>query len=221
MPTTFYFQVNIKAAQMPFNKWLITGYIVIFCVIALFVFAKFERLNLLHQTTPLAVSVADIQTDKKTGYKLYSDKKFTGQTIEYYRASNNQQGTHLKHKINYVDGIKHGQSLQYFDNGTLAFVAYYDKGKLHGPTISLWENGNIRFIVLYEQGKTQGIARQWYVTGEKYKQLNYVNGLETGLQQAWRKNGKLYANYENINGRIYGLKKANLCFGLEDEILTF
>jgi antitoxin component YwqK of YwqJK toxin-antitoxin module len=47
--------------------------------------------------------------------------------------------------------------------------------------------------------------------------MNYRAGKEAGMQRAWRQNGKIYNNYEVKNGRIFGLKRANLCYGLDDE----
>lgn len=206
---------------MPSNKWQL---FVISLLLSFGTYAALVRLSEINEKVPeqsQVVAAEMIQTDRKTGYKTYRNQLFTGEVVTYYPSMNATTNEKLKQKTSYQNGVKHGQSLQYYDDGALAYIAYYDRGKLNGPTISLWSNGILRFIVLYEQGKTQGVARQWYVSGKLYKQMNYVNGLETGLQQAWRKNGKLYANYENVNGRIFGLKKANLCFGLEDETLTF
>ncbi|WP_159577912.1 toxin-antitoxin system YwqK family antitoxin [Alteromonas sp. KUL106] len=182
----------------------------IFCV---------ERLTLLSQNDVLVVPKSNITTSKRTGLKFYEQTLFTGHIVEYYPPQSVDGSLQLKSKSRYENGIKHGESKQWYPNGMLGFIAYYEKGKLHGPHISVWANGNLRAIAMYEKGKIQGLARQWYVSGEKFKRMNYIDGMEVGLQQAWRTNGKLYVNYENVNGRIFGMKKANLCFGLDNEEL--
>ncbi|RMG79000.1 MAG: toxin-antitoxin system YwqK family antitoxin, partial [Bacteroidetes bacterium] len=73
----------------------------------------------------------------------------------------------------------------------------------------------------YENGIPHGVQMQWYSNGAKFKRINLVYGKEEGLQQSWRKNGKLYNNYEAKNGRIFGLKRANLCFQLDNENITY
>lgn len=171
------------------------------------------------QPNQLIIPKNSIITSKKTGLKYYEQKAFTGQTVEYYPQQGADKAPQMKSKVSYVNGIKYGDSTYWYADGSVGFLASYLEGKLHGPNVSYWNNGNLRAVAVYENGKVQGTARQWYVSGEMFKQMHYVDGLEVGLQQAWRKNGKLYVNYENINGRIYGLKKANLCFGIDNEEL--
>lgn len=204
---------------MQFSKWALLGVTILGGVLISASIFNAERLKKLTQNDVLVVPKSSITTSKKTGLTYYAQTLFTGDIVEYYPPQSVDGDPQLKSKSRYENGIKHGDSMQWYPSGMLGFIAYYNKGKPHGPHISVWANGNLRAIAMYENGKIQGLARQWYVSGEKFKRMNYVDGMEVGLQQAWRTNGKLYVNYENVNGRIFGMKKTNLCFGLDNEEL--
>lgn len=159
----------------------------------------------------LFVPIEASDIDRRTGLRYYKGVLFSGHLVEHYPSGEQKTITR------YLEGRRHGQLQTWFENGVLAFESHYQHSRLHGAVNSWWQNGNKRTETFYVQGKTEGVSTKWYSTGAMFKLMRYAAGKEEGLQQAWRKNGKLYSNYEYVNGRVFGMKKANLCFGLEDE----
>jgi antitoxin component YwqK of YwqJK toxin-antitoxin module len=119
----------------------------------------------------------------------------------------------------YLNGMQHGITLSYFDNGKLRDSRAYKFNKSFGKHYGYWENGNLKFEFYYLNDKLEGINKQWYVTGKPYTFLSFKDDKEDGMQQAWRENGKPYINYEAKDGFRYGLQKSGLCYTLIDEKL--
>lgn len=146
-----------------------------------------------------------------------NDSPFSGFAISYYENGN------LKEKFGILNGKKQNKSSQWFSDGNLKNISHYHQGKLHGEK-KVWSSGKTNILLAhlqFKEGQAHGKQKKWYPTGELHKKLNLNNGKEEGIQQAYRKNGALYANYEAREGRIFGLKKTALCYGLEDENITY
>ncbi|MEM7660560.1 MAG: toxin-antitoxin system YwqK family antitoxin [Bacteroidota bacterium] len=124
-------------------------------------------------------------------------------------------------EVSFVGGKKNGANLKFFADGRLSYAATYDGGKREGLSASWWINGNLRSRSRFAAGKAHGVQEQWYENGQPFKRFQLNQGKEEGLQQAWRRNGKLFINYEARNGRIFGLKRANLCYELSNEQVTY
>lgn len=162
----------------------------------------------------LIVDRSEIIIDRKTGLRMYQDQVFTGEARQYY------QNGFVAVAEQFHNGKRHGFWRTWTSQGLPSLDAAYETNRLEGTKRTWWANGQIRSQNEYVDGVMQGVSSMWYQSGALFKRMNYVDGIEYGLQQAWRDNGKLYANYEARNGRIFGLKKANLCYGLEDELVT-
>lgn len=162
----------------------------------------------------LVVDKSDISINRATGLRMYRGNVFTGESRQYH--SNGVVAVAEQ----FLEGKRHGFWSTWTSTGLKSLEARYETNRLAGTKKTWWEDGQIRSQNEYIDGVMQGVSSMWYESGAQFKRMNYVDGIEYGLQQAWRENGKLYANYEARNGRIYGLKKANLCYGLEDEIVT-
>jgi len=157
------------------------------------------------------VYLSSLIISKKNGLRIHSKQPFTGEAVGFYPS-----GVMSTSQV-FLKGKRSGTLKKWFPNGLLSFESNYSSGRLHGESKSWWQNGKLRSQSFYVKGKAEGISKEWYSSGEKFKKMNYVAGNEVGIQQAWRKTGELYINYEYINGRIFGLKRANMCYGLEDE----
>ena len=162
----------------------------------------------------LIADKSEVSINRQTGLRMYQDKVFTGEARQYH--SNGFIATAEQ----FLNGKRHGFWRTWASSGLQSLDAAYQNNRLEGTKRTWWDNGQLRSKNEYVDGVMQGLSSMWYRSGALFKRMNYVDGIEYGLQQAWRENGKLYANYEARNGRIFGLKKANLCYGLEDEIVT-
>ncbi|NNG01918.1 MAG: hypothetical protein HKM93_21200 [Desulfobacteraceae bacterium] len=56
----------------------------------------------------------------------------------------------------YKNGILHGTSRYWYENGQLASVEPYKNGKLNGPLIQYYENGNKKLMIDYVDGLRGG-----------------------------------------------------------------
>lgn len=184
-------------------------------VLVVLVSCKYETSN----DFGISMKINDIEVLKDSlrlipekGLVFYKDEPFSGISIEYY-----PDDLSLAERMPYHEGIKHGHTQKWFEDGLLSYEAYYDKGQLIDSSRTWWKNGNIRSQSFYIDGEIHGTQRQWYISGALFKELNYNMGVEEGMQKAWRENGKIYNNFETKNGRIFGLKRANLCFSLDNE----
>jgi len=61
-------------------------------------------------------------------------------------------GTQAK-VMHYTDGKLDGESLEYFENGTVRRRALYKAGKLDGPTTEYDEHGTVRTVTHYAEDK--------------------------------------------------------------------
>lgn len=161
-----------------------------------------------------SVLLSALTISKVNGLRMFHGEPFSGEAIKIYSSGG------LASSEYFQQGKRSGILKKWFPNGVLSFESHYLNGKLHGETKSWWKNGNLRSHGFYVNGKTEGKSNAWYSTGEKFKQMNYTAGKEVGIQKAWRKTGELFSNYEYVNGRIFGLKRANMCYGLEDEKIS-
>ena len=165
--------------------------------------------------TTLVIEKSKLELRPMEGLVYYQKKTFTGISVQYYAPEQ------IAVSIPYFNGKKEGLYQKWFPNGQISFEANYVKGRQEGLTKSWWAHGVQRSESTFKNGVSHGVQLQWYKSGAKFKRMNVVEGKEEGLQQAWRENGKIYNNYEAKNGRIFGLKRANLCYQLADEIVTF
>lgn len=172
----------------------------------------------------IALEIPDTMVDKTslhydnlTSHWTLGKESFSGYAISFY-----QDGT-LKEKIGVLQGKRQNRSIEWYPDGSYKQLANYHRGKLHGEK-KKWSADDQHFLVAqlnYHMAKAHGEQKLWYPSGEIYKILNLNMGREEGIQKAFRKNGALFANYEAREGRIFGLKKAALCYGLEDENITY
>lgn len=190
----YYFQAIIKVLRQAFSSLFI---------LPLVIFVSCSQ--------SIKVDKSELETNKKDGLILHEGKLFTGESFLNYH---NGQEAEI---IQYKKGVRHGEYIKWFPDGTKSYEAKYRKGILVDKSFSWWKNGNLRSEISYKNGTVHGTHKQWYKSGQLFKEMNLVNGKEEGMQRAWRKNGKIYNNYEAKNGRIYGLKRANLCYELADE----
>lgn len=175
-----------------------------------------DSIEILAEIPDRTIEKSALNYDNRKSLWLIDDKLYSGFALRFY------QNGKLKEKIGILNGKKHGKAKRWYSDGHFQEVANYYNGKLHGEK-KLWSPDANHVLIThlnYYRGKAHGEQKQWYQTGELFKKLNMKMGREEGIQQAFRKNGDLYANYEAKNGRIFGLKRAELCYGLEDEALN-
>ncbi|WP_235904666.1 toxin-antitoxin system YwqK family antitoxin [Patiriisocius marinus] len=216
MNITSYFQEIIKVRQTLYNSlFVVSCCMLISCNnIATTKEEGSSTSEILNTETLAEISISQLTLHPNEGLLYQNEKPFTGIAVSKYPNGIPSE------KVTYLNGIKNGLQTKWFADGIKSFETTYTNGKRNGTSTTWWKNGKLRSQGSYTNGIAQGTHEQWYISGAPFKKLSLVNGKEEGLQQSWRENGKIYNNYEAKNGRIFGLKRANLCFQLEDGVIT-
>lgn len=117
--------------------------------------------------------------------------------------SKSPDGT-LKYKMNYKDGKKHGEGLDYYESGELRAKIYYDEGLKDGEAIWYYdEKDKIFRINHYKQDILNGLQEKFYKNGNQLSQLEFRNGYPgVGLRE-WKDNGseRSLGNYIKVSKR--------------------
>src|SRR5688572_23270938 len=90
------------------------------------------------------------------GQSSYKDSLFRQGDFYYYNVSGN-----LIETVTYIDNLRHGKSIQYFDNGKIKRITNFTNGDFNGETIYY----NSKGILI---GKGLSKDNYWYGKWEKY-----------------------------------------------------
>jgi antitoxin component YwqK of YwqJK toxin-antitoxin module len=80
----------------------------------------------------------------------YSKDKRHGLSVNYYPDST------IAEKVNYSNGLKHGEWIKYYPDGTITFRTTCLNGKLHGKFEAFFENGKPEFSGFYKNDVRDG-----------------------------------------------------------------
>jgi antitoxin component YwqK of YwqJK toxin-antitoxin module len=120
-------------------------------------------------------------------------------------------------KILYVNDIRQGKGLFYYNDGTLKEEAYYEDGQREGLALEYNKEGRVITEKIYKQGalleinrvnrynkngKKDGIWRTYHDNGLVKKEIPYKNGLRDGFVREYEKDGKLESSIRYNEGNI-------------------
>lgn len=74
----------------------------------------------------------------------------------------------------YVNGMKHGLYLRYYDNGVPMVEAYYSNDVLHGTYVHYYPNGNVKEEGMFKEGAKIGPWNIYDVDGNLISTDNYL-----------------------------------------------
>ena len=151
----------------------------------------------------------DSRLSTQHGVLYFHETPFTGQTVEYY------ENGKLAYTTPYVDGKEEGMAEGWFANGVKMEERFYKEGKKEGKHRGWWENGSLRFEYDFDDDRYEGEVKEWYEDGTPYSLFHYVEGNEEGSQQMWNEDGTIKANYVVQNGRRYGSMGVKPCRTLD------
>lgn len=117
-----------------------------------------------------------------------------------------------------LQGVEHGPSLRWHENGRPMEVRTYDHGRKTGIHRGWWPNGRPRFEYEFHEGEHDGLMNEWYEDGTPLRAFHMRMGHEEGQQRLWWADGSLRANYTVRNGRRYGLLGLKLCINPVDSL---
>ena len=100
------------------------------------------------------------------------------------------------------DGVRHGMSIGYHENGVKRSKVRYEQGRENG-TVTLWyDNGRREYEVFFVAGVKQGIEKWWYDNGVQRIEIRYRDGVEHGQVSAWDRDGRLLAQKRYEHGSL-------------------
>jgi len=85
----------------------------------------------------------------------------------------------------FKDGLKHGHSTVWHDNGTKSEDMYWRNGKKHGPCKQWYENGQLEKECCYFDGKVRGEQKRWRASGVRMPANvsdSYLGGYEAAVK---------------------------------------
>ncbi len=83
----------------------------------------------------------------KSGIKEYQGSPFSGVAASYH------ENGELHLQIEFSEGRKHGLAKEFYASGSPLSESNFENGKQHGNFLSWKENGQIAKIEIYEKGK--------------------------------------------------------------------
>ncbi|MFK7900032.1 MAG: toxin-antitoxin system YwqK family antitoxin [Cyclobacteriaceae bacterium] len=90
----------------------------------------------------------------------------------------------------YINGLRHGESIAYHDNGLLKELGNHQYDKKHGVWSQWNEKGILISKLSYLEGEKHGIGVLYHTNGKVNVKMNYVKGKKVGSWLWWDENGK-------------------------------
>ncbi len=128
----------------------------------------------------------------------YTNKGVNASTVMYFPngaklsegnfVSQKREGTWLNYdgydhviaRVEYKQGLKHGKSITYYQEGGLLEVAEYENGQRHGNYVQYFPDSVLKIKGTYANGKRNGIFAFYHPNGLVYSSGLYKNDLREG-----------------------------------------
>ena len=111
--------------------------------------------------------------------------KGTGWVVIFH--SDGKQPLALKQLKN---GVQHGISTVWYDNGQKESQGNYKEGKKNGELIRWYKNGQKMAEGTYKNGVPEGLIIVWHQNGQKKEKANWIGGKLDGVVTVWYENGQ-------------------------------
>ena len=102
------------------------------------------------------------------------------------------------------DGVQHGPSIRYYQDGTRQAEAHFDHGTLGGSYREWHPNDQVVVEVRYKDGEKDGIERTFYADGTLRTEARYRNGKFEGEYKEFFENGKPMSVRRYTDGKLEG-----------------
>lgn len=109
----------------------------------------------------------------------------------------------LVEETHYVDGRLNGQQ-KIYEDGKVALIAHYKKGKLNNDFITFYPNGQKKEVFKYRKGMLDGSFLAYYQNGDLMAKGSYSKGLKNGLFEEYYPNGAVKNSVTYLNGKLNG-----------------
>jgi antitoxin component YwqK of YwqJK toxin-antitoxin module len=106
--------------------------------------------------------------------KYISEKKDS--TWQFYSFYNKR----LAIREDYLNGVRHGRSEKYYDNGGISEITEWLNGKKHGDWLQYYENGQVRLKCTHRDDLREGSFEAFSFDGKPTITGSYAKGLMDG-----------------------------------------
>ena len=129
---------------------------------------------------------------------------------------------HVFDEAYYLDGVLHGPSREFYDNGEISSETYYTNGEFHGRTRKYYGNGQMESEGYYNNGKREGLSLMYYENGQLWAKGLSKEWGNWGPYETYFENGQLsskgqYLPFDLANGDSMGGDKIGYCQGFSDK----
>jgi antitoxin component YwqK of YwqJK toxin-antitoxin module len=130
----------------------------------------------------------------------YKHGKLDGLYTEWY-----EDGTKSA-EINYMDGVKHGDTIRWHKNSQVKLNARYKYGNLDGLHTACYENKQAKSFSAYRNHKLHCIYKEWHKNGQIKLTARYKDGkrMLTPVFTAWHANGNKSIEVNYYRGHRHG-----------------
>lgn len=144
-------------------------------------------------------SVAYYESGKKHEEINFENGKITGDLVRYYPTE--QRALLIPH----VEGVPHGNALEWHGNGTLKTSRRFEKGVLssdgRNPAVVTYdENRNMLAVQDFQNGQPVGSHIKYYPNGKESYKVRFRDGKMHGTEQFFADDGKLIGEGEYVLG---------------------
>lgn len=149
---------------------------------------------------------------QKRLYATYSIKPFTGESIRYFPYSGKKEL-----EVPYINGIPVGKYQEWYDNGNIKLVGYYNEnGNEEGLFQKWYKNGVLHIVGYYKNGVRDSTWTFNRSDRSIEKRGYYNNGLKNGVWEYFTLTGELYLSFEYRNGIEIQYKRIKPDYIIED-----
>jgi len=131
-----------------------------------------------------------------------------GEYIENYENGN------INIKSNYINGLLHGEYIKNYENGNIHIKSNYANGLLQGEYLYYTSDGLLKITCNYDKGRLHGAYNTYHNGVTIISKTECYAGFKHGKESIFRENGTLLseATYENgiLNGSYFSYRDDGL-----------
>lgn len=115
--------------------------------------------------------------------------------------------TYLYSIENYLDDIRNGKCIYYYDNGQILTIAHYLRDTLHGEKTTYREDGTLFQIENFKMGQLHGLKKYFDYTGKLVDEVEYKEDVSNGIVRAYYPSGRIRSETQVLDGLENGTRK--------------
>jgi len=112
----------------------------------------------------------------------------------------------LKSETHYKNGNLDGRTTEWYEDGEVKSVGYYDNDKLEAKR-EFWDNSELKSEYSFKDEKLDGVKREFWDNGELKSVSNYKDGKLNGKKTEWYEDGEVKSVNYYYNSKLLEIKK--------------